>query len=298
MNTITKKTIAIDPKQVKVSEFHSFMLGAVAPRPIAFASTVDPEGNINLSPFSFFNCFGSNPPILIFSPARRVRDNTTKHTLENVLAVPEVVINIVCYSMVEQMSLASTEYDRGVNEFQKSGLTPVFSKRIKPPRVAEAPAAFECRVQQVISLGEEGGAGNLVICEVLLMHVQEAVLTQGKIDPQKMDAVARMGGDYYCRASGSSIFEVAKPRRRGIGIDQIPEHIRYSKVLTGNDLGKLGNTESLPDMLTVKAFAEQESLDERWKGLSTDEKHYHQQLLAVKYLERGDIDNAWRVLLF
>lgn len=292
------KTKAIDPKKISISEFHGYMLGAVAPRPIAFASTVDAEGNVNLSPFSFFNCFGSNPPTLIFSPARRVRDNTTKHTLENVQLVPEVVINIVSYNIVEQMSLASTEYDRGIDEFLKSGLTPIASKLVKPPRVAEAPASFECQVKQIIPLGNEGGAGNLVICEVLMMHVQESVLDEkGTIDPQKLDAVARMGGNYYCRASGSSIFEIAKPRRRGIGIDQIPEPIRYSKVLSGNDLGRLGNSDALPDAFTVKTFAEQEGLSERWKELSMEERQYHQHLLAVKYLERGEIDNAWRVLL-
>lgn len=293
------KTKSIDPKRVSSADFHSLLLGAVAPRPIAFASTVDREGNVNLSPFSFFNCFGSNPATLIFSPARRVRDNTTKHTLENVQEVPEVVINMVSYSIVEQMSLASTEYDRGVNEFLKSGLTPIASQRIRPPRVAEAPASFECIVKQVIPMGEEGGAGNLVICEVLMMHVHEAVLNEaGKIDPQKLDIVARMGGNYYCRASGTSIFEVAKPVRRGIGVDQMPEHVRNSKILTGNDLGRLGNSDSLPDMLTVKAFADQEGLAQRWKDLSKEKLQYHQHLLALKYLEKGEIDNAWRVLLY
>lgn len=294
------KTLQIDPKSVSVPEFHGYMLGAVAPRPIAFASTIDKEGQVNLSPFSFFNCFGANPPILIFSPARRVRDNTTKHSLENVQEVPEVVINIVSYNMVEQMSLASTEYGRGVDEFLKSGFTPLPSNTIKPPRVAEAPVAFECAVKQVIPLGDQGGAGNLVICEVLLMHVQENILDdKGKIDPQKLDAVARMGGDYYCRASGSSIFEVAKPTRHiGIGFDQIPAHIRNSKVLSGNDLGKLANVESLPNALAIKTFAKQESLSDRWSGMNAEERQYHQHLLALKYLQRGEVDNAWHILLF
>lgn len=294
------KTLQIDPRSVSVPEFHGYMLGAVAPRPIAFASTIDKEGQVNLSPFSFFNCFGANPPILIFSPARRVRDNTTKHSLENVQEVPEVVINIVSYNMVEQMSLASTEYGRGVDEFLKSGFTPLPSNTIKPPRVAEAPVAFECTVNQIIPLGDQGGAGNLVICEVLLMHVQENVLDdKGKIDPQKLDAVARMGGDYYCRASGSSIFEVAKPTRHiGIGFDQIPAHIRNSKVLSGNDLGKLANVESLPDALAIKTFAKQESLSDRWSGMNAEERQYHQHLLALKYLQRGEVDNAWHILLF
>ncbi|AHM59514.1 hypothetical protein D770_06255 [Flammeovirgaceae bacterium 311] len=275
------------------------MLSAVAPRPIAFASTVDKEGNVNLSPFSFFNCFGSNPPTLIFSPSRRVRDNTTKHTLDNVLEVPEVVINIVSYSIAEQMSLASTEYDRGINEFLKSGLTPIASERVKPPRVAEAPAAFECVVKEVIPLGNEGGAGNLVICEVLLMHIQEQVLDeQGKIDPHKLDAIARMGANYYCRASGAAVFEIAKPlRHQGIGIDQFPEAIRNSKILTGNDLGKLGNTAVLPDATSVQEFARQEALEDQWSGLGELDRVQQQQLLAQKYLQRGLVEEAWKVLL-
>ncbi|EMR03527.1 flavin reductase family protein [Cesiribacter andamanensis] len=295
-----QKFISIDPKQVSIGEFHGMMLGAVAPRPIAFASTVDKEGNVNLSPFSFFNCFGANPPILVFSPSRRVRDNTTKHTLENVQEVPEVVINIVNYPIVQQMSLASTEYPKGVDEFAKSGLTPLASQRVAPPRVAEAPASFECRVTQIIPLGEEGGAGNLVVCEVLMMHVQEGILNEkGKIDPQKLDAVARMGGDYYCRASGTSIFEVAKPlRHQGIGVDQIPESIRTSKVLTGNDLGKLGNVEELPDPVSIRSFAQLEGLADSLDSLPESERQYHQHLLALKYLQRDEVESAWRILLY
>ena len=285
-------TIKIDPKEVSTGKFHGMMLGAIAPRPIAFASTVDKEGNVNLSPFSFFNCFGTNPPILIFSPARRVRDNTTKHTLENVLEHPEVVINIVNYATVEQMSLASTEYDKGINEFVKSGLTPVQSEKVKPPRVKEAPAAFECKVNEVIPLGEEGGAGNLIICEVVLMHVKENILDiEGRIDPQLLDAVGRMGGDYYCRASGESVFEVAKPtRHKGIGIDQLPEHIRNSAVLTGNDLGKLGNTElsAIPDAGAIQEFA---------KNIQTKtEQEIH--IMAKEFLSHGDVESAWKALLY
>lgn len=294
------KSIPIDPQALNTAEFHGHMLSAVVPRPIAFASTVDKAGNVNLSPFSFFNCFGSNPPTLIFSPSRRVRDNTTKHTLENVLEVPEVVINIVSYSMAEQMSLASTEYDWGINEFLKSGLTPAESTRVKPPRVAEAPAAFECMVKEVISLGSEGGAGNLVICEVLLMHIQEQVLDEaGKIDPHKLDAVARMGANYYCRASGAAVFEIAKPlRHQGIGIDQFPEAIRNSRILTGNDLGKLGNTAQLPSGDAIQEFALQEGLEELWSGLGEPERIQQQQLLAQKYLQRGLVEEAWKVLLY
>jgi flavin reductase (DIM6/NTAB) family NADH-FMN oxidoreductase RutF len=295
-----QKIRTIDPKAVSVGEFHGLMLGAVAPRPIAFASTVDREGNINLSPFSFFNCFGANPPILVFSPSRRVRDNTTKHTLENVQEVAEVVINIVNYPIVEQMSLASTEYEKGVDEFAKSGLTPLPSQHVRPPRVAEAPVSFECIVKDIIPLGEEGGAGNLVICEVLLMHVLESVLDEkGRIDPQKLDAVARMGGDYYCRASGTSIFEVAKPtRHKGIGVDQIPDNIRYSKVLTGNDLGRLGSIEALPDAISIRSFADSEGLANRLASLNESERQYHQHLWALKYLQLGQLEHAWLVLLY
>jgi flavin reductase (DIM6/NTAB) family NADH-FMN oxidoreductase RutF len=285
-------TIKIDPKEVSTPKFHGMMLGAIAPRPIAFASTVDKQGNVNLSPFSFFNCFGANPPILIFSPARRVRDNSTKHTLENVYEHPEVVINIVNYATVEQMSLASTEYDKGINEFIKSGLTPANSDRVKPPRVQEAPAAFECKVNEIVPLGEEGGAGNLVICEVLLMHVQESILdAEGRIDPHLLDAVGRMGGDFYCRASGDAVFEVAKPTRHlGIGIDQLPEHIKTSKILTGNDLAKLGNTElaAIPDENLIQEFS-----NAGLNNSSEEQRH----LIAQKFLEKGDVEAAWKVLL-
>ncbi len=278
--------LTIDPKEVSVPKIHGYMLGAVAPRPIAFASTVDRNGNINLSPFSFFNVFSANPPIMIFSPARKGRDNTTKHTYENVKVIPEVVINIVSYAMIQQASLASTEYDQGVNEFIKSGLTAVPSQRVKPPRVGESPASFECKVNQVIELGKNGGAGNLVICEVLLAHIKEEILdSEGRIDPQKLDAVARMGGDYYCRAQGEAIFKVPKPlTTKGIGVDQIPAPIRNSKILTGNDLGMLGNVEQLP----AKG-----SLDEVIEYADTNEVHTQAQQL----LRKGKVESAWRLLL-
>lgn len=271
----------IDPKEVTVGKMHSYLLGAIAPRPIAFASTIDKDGNINLSPFSFFNCFGANPPILIFSPARRGRDNTTKHTYENVLEVPEVVINIVNYDIVQQMSLASTEYKKGVNEFVKAGLTPLTSTKIKPPRVGEAPVAFECKVLQVIPTGLEGGAGNLVICEVVLAHIKDEVLdAEGKIDPFKLDAVARMGGDWYCRANGEALFTVPKPLEKiGIGIDQLPESIRKSTVLTGNDLAMLANIEQLP------------------AGANNALYSLENQIKAKKYLESSKITEAWSILL-
>ena len=276
----------IDPKEIPVPKMHSYLLGAVAPRPIAFASTIDKAGNINLSPFSFFNVFSANPPILIFSPSRRGKNNTTKHTYENVLEVPEVVINIVNFAIVQQASLSSTEYEKDVNEFIKSGLTPVESDRVKPPRVEESPVSFECKVNQVIPLGDQGGAGNLVICEVLLMHVKDDILDEdGKIDQSKLDAVARMGGDYYCRAQGDAIFKVPKPLATiGIGFDQIPEVIRKSNVLTGNDLGMLGNVEQLPS---------RDLGDEIAKFGNAEEAHKK----AHQLLSENKIEAAWQLLL-
>lgn len=271
----------IDPKAVSTAALHGYMLGAVTPRPIAFASTIDSAGNVNLSPFSFFNVFSANPPIMIFSPARRGRDNTTKHTYENVLQVKEVVINIVNYDIVQQMSLSSTEYGKGINEFEKAGLTPLASQTIKPPRVAESPVQFECRVNEVVSLGTEGGAGNLVICEVLKMHINEAVLDpDGKIDPVKLDAVSRMGGNWYGRAK-QGMFEVPKPLSRlGIGFDQLPEAIRTSKLLTGNDLAMLANVEVLPKGA---------------KAIVNLEQHIAQE--AQKRLVLDDIQGAWELLI-
>lgn len=288
--------LTIDPKEVSVPELHSYLLGAIAPRPIAFASTIDREGNVNLSPFSFFNCFGANPPILIFSPARRGRDNTTKHTFENVKEVGEVVINMVNYAIVEQMSLSSTEYPKGVNEFEKSGLTEVPSVKIKPPRVKESPVAFECKVLEVKETGTEGGAGNLVICEVLLAHFNEDILDANKkVDPYKLDAVARMGGNYYCRAQGDSIFEIPKPLKNlGIGVDSMPEHVRNSTVLTGNNLGRLGNVEQLPSEDEVMEFSKLPDIQEIVKNNQFDENLHK---LAQTYIERGELDIAWKVLL-
>jgi flavin reductase (DIM6/NTAB) family NADH-FMN oxidoreductase RutF len=228
--------MTLDPKELPVGKLHGYLLGAVAPRPIAFASTIDEEGNHNLAPFSFFNIFSANPPIAIFSPARRGRDNTTKHTFENVKVVPEVVINIVNYAIVQQCSLASTDYPEGTNEFEKTGLTAIASDLVKPARVKESPVQMECKVREVIELGNEGGAGNLVVCEIIRIHIDEAVLDENMhIDPKKIDLVGRAGGNYYVRANGSALFEVAKPiANMGIGVDQISEDIRLSKVLTGN----------------------------------------------------------------
>lgn len=273
--------ISINPQDISTGKLHGYLLGAIAPRPIAFASTIDAQGNVNLSPFSFFNVFSANPPILIFSPARRVRDNTTKHTLENALETKEVVINIVNYAMVQQMSLSSTEYAKGINEFKKAGLTEVASDVVKPPRVAEAPVQFECKIKEVVSLGDNGGAGNLIICEVVKLHINEAILdSEGKIDPVKIDTVARMGGNWYNRAK-EGIFEVPKPLSTlGIGVDLLPESLRNSRVLTGNDLGMLANIEQLP---------------EGFNGyVNTSEEI---QKKAQKILCDGNIEEAWKVLI-
>lgn len=284
----------IDPKEIPIPKLQSYLQASVSPRPIAFVSSIDRDRHVNLSPFSFFNMFSMNPPILVFSPSRRVRNNTTKHTLENVLEVPEVVINMVNYQMVQQTSLASCDYPKGVNEFLKAGFTEVTSSIVKPPRVGESHVSFECKVNQVIPLGTEGGAGNLVICEVLLIHLDDAVLDeQGRVDANKMDAVARMGGDYYARASGEAVFTVPKPNEKiGVGIDAIPEHIRHSKILTGNDLGMLGNIEKLPDAESVKQFKLNNQFTET-SALDTIGKHQ----LAQHFLAEGNVEAAWKVLL-
>lgn len=270
----------IDPKAVSTAALHGYMLGAVTPRPIAFASTIDTMGNVNLSPFSFFNVFSANPPIMIFSPARRGRDNTTKHTYENVLQVKQVVINIVNYDIVQQMSLSSTEYGKGVNEFEKAGLTPLASQTIKPPRVAESPVQFECKVNEVVSLGTEGGAGNLVICEVLKMHIDEAILdANGNIDPVKLDAVSRMGGNWYGRAK-EGMFEVPKPLSTlGIGFDQLPKAVCISKFLTGNDLAMLANVQVLPKGAQAIVNVTQQVAQEAQKRLALDDTQGAWELL-------------------
>lgn len=279
---------------------HGYLLSAVAPRPIAFASTVDKDGNVNLSPFSFFNVFSANPPIMIFSPARRGRDNTTKHTYENVKEHAEVVINIVNYDMVERMSLASTEYPKGVDEFVKSGFTKAKSEKVQPPRVLEAPVSFECKVNQVIELGQNGGAGNLVICEVVLMHIKDEILdSESRINPQLIDQVARMGGDWYSRAKLGT-FEVAKPLTTiGIGYDAIPASIRNSPILTGNHLGKLGNVEQLPTQEEITARGGEPEVMAILTGLDGDPDQQQIELhkLAAICLDKGLVLDAWKILL-
>lgn len=283
--------LSFEPKNLTTGTLHGYLLSAVAPRPIAFASTIDIDGNPNLSPFSFFNVFSANPPILIFSPARRVRDNTTKHTLENVEAVKEVVINVVNFDIVQQMSLSSTEYPEGVNEFEKAGLTMLKSDMVKPFRVAESPIQMECKVNDVVKLGAEGGAGNLIICEVVKMHIDDAVLSDDEsINQEKLDLVSRAGGNYYSRAK-SGFFEIPKPLSSlGIGVDAIPESIRKSNVLTGNDLGMLGNVDAMPSLELIEAFNKEH---QNLINLSLEEKHKK----AHDYLANNDVDSAWKLLL-
>ncbi|WP_411030355.1 flavin reductase family protein [Spongiimicrobium sp. 3-5] len=287
--------ISILPSEVSTAQLHGYLLGAIAPRPIAFASTMDEHGRPNLSPFSFFNVFSANPPVMIFSPARRVRNNTVKHSLENVLKTKEVVINVVNYDIVQQMSLASTEYAKGENEFIKAGLTMLKSDMVKPHRVAESPVQFECKVTKVEALGKEGGAGNLIFSEVLKIHVSESVLnSKGAIDQYKIDLVARMGGNWYSRAN-KGMFEVPKPlTSKGIGVESIPANIRLSKVLTGNDLGMLGNVESIPSLEEIKKFV-MSSVAIKTVVSADDEEQLHR--LAQEYLLNNEVLSAWKVLL-
>ncbi len=293
--------ISFSPKEKSVPELMNYLQAGIAPRPIAFASTIDRDGKPNLSPFSFFNIFGSNPPTLIFSPARRVRDNTIKHTLENVYEVPEVVVNVVNFAMVQQVSLSSTEYAKGVNEFEKAGFTPIPSHTVKPFRVKESPMQLECEVKQVIETGTEGGAGNLVICEIKMIHVSEDVLNEnGQIDQHKIDLVARLGGNWYSRATGSALFEVTKPLTTlGIGVDSLPEEILLSRVLTGNDLGRLGNVEKLPETDELKDFIQSGRAEEICieLGFSPGEMGTRRHEMAHLLLEKERVEDAWKVLL-
>ena len=287
--------LTIDPKELTTPKLHGYLQSSVGPRPIALASTLDGNNVPNLSPFSFFNIFSSNPPILIFSPSRRVRDNTIKHTLMNAELNREVVINVVNYAMVEQISLASTEYAAGINEFDKSGLTMIPSHTVKPYRVKEAPVQFECRVNQIIPLGTEGGAGNLILCEILKMHIDENVLdANGSIDQHKIDLVSRLGGNWYSRSS-EGLFEVEKPLTTlGIGVDAIPAFIKESGIFNGNDLGKLGNTEILPTDEEVAIFVK-ESFEV--KGILSADDESKKLLKAKEYLDNNEVIAAWKVLL-
>ncbi|MBC3845506.1 flavin reductase family protein [Winogradskyella echinorum] len=287
--------ISLDPKDLSTGKLHGYLLSAIAPRPIAFASTIGADGSPNLSPFSFFNVFSANPPILIFSPARRVRDNTTKHTLENVEVIKEVVINVVNYDIVHQMSLSSTEYPKGVNEFEKAGLTMLPSDKIKPFRVAESPVQFECKVNEIVHLGNEGGAGNLVICEVVKLHIANEVMNaDDTINQETLDLVARAGGSYYSRAN-KGFFEIPKPlKTNGIGVDNMPDHVKNSMILTGNNLGMLANVESLPNEDDVNKFVL--DISERYPDIKTA-SHREKHKLARNYLSYGDVESAWKLLL-
>jgi flavin reductase (DIM6/NTAB) family NADH-FMN oxidoreductase RutF len=287
--------ISIDPKNIETAKLQGYLQSSVGPRPIAFASTIGVNGIPNLSPFSFFNVFSANPPILVFSPARRVRDNSIKHTLINAEATREVVINVVNYDMVQQTSLASTEYADGVNEFIKSGLTPIPSDVVKPFRVKESPVQFECKVTQIIPLGSEGGAGNLILCEVLRIHIDESILDEnGAIDQYKIDLVSRLGGNWYSR-SNQGLFEVLKPLSTlGIGVDAIPNFIKESTVFNGNDLGMLGNIEALPTREEVSIFVKQNFAV---KGVLSSDDVVKVHLEAKKYLDSNDVFSAWKVLL-
>jgi len=290
--------MVFDFSRLATAEKQYYLQHVVAPRPICFASTIDKEGNVNLSPFSFFNLFSSNPPIVIFSPSRRVRDNTTKHSLQNVMEVPEVVINIVSYDMVQQASLASCEYPKGVDEFTKSGFTKEAATLVKPPMVKESKAKMECKVIEIKSLGELGGAGNLVICEVLRLHVDDSLLVDNKnFDQARLEHVARLGGDWYCHVSKENLFKVPKPNiKLGIGFDALPESIRNSKILTGNQLGQLANVHEMP---VVQPSFDDGHLKNIIQYFSVDpdemEKELHQY--AGKLLEDGKVDEAWQVLL-
>lgn len=273
----------------------------VAPRPICFASTIDKAGNVNLSPFSFFNLFSVNPPICIFSPSRRVRDNTTKHTLENIMEVPECVINIVNYNMVQQTSLASVEYPKGTNEFIKAGFTELASDTVRPPRVAEAPVQLECVVNDIISLGQNAGAGNLVLAEIKRIHISEDILdAEGKIDQLKTDLVARLGGDWYCRVTPDNLFKIAKPNTKiGIGVDAMPKGIRNSTILTGNNLGQLGNVEALPTDEDIETYCQSDEIKELLDATIGDSQTRELQLhlKARQLLDEGRVEDAWKVLL-
>ena len=287
--------LTIDPKEIAPAKLQAYLQTAVAPRPIAFASTIDSNGNPNLSPFSFFNVFSSNPPILIFSPARRVRDNTTKHTLINAQDTKEVVINVVNYDIVQQMSLSSTEYAAGVNEFEKAGFTMLKSDLVKPFRVAESPVQFECKINEIIALGDQGGARNLIICEVVKIHIHEAVLdASGMIDQHKIDLVARMGSNWYSR-SNAGMFEVEKPLTTlGIGVDMIPDFIKESSFFSGNDLGKLGNIENIPTEEEISIFVN-ENFEVKAVLSSDDSNTIFQK--AKEYVDNGKALDAWKLLL-
>jgi len=288
--------LSINLKEISVAQAQQYLQHVVAPRPICFASTIDKAGNINLSPFSFFNLFSSNPPIVVFSPSRRVRDNSVKHTLQNVIEVPEVVINMVDYDMVQQASLASCDFAKGINEFKKAGFTMQPAILVKPPMVKESKVKLECKVIEIKPLGNEGGAGNLVICEVLQLHIDKSLLDEkGEVDQRKFKLVARLGGDWYCRVDEQNLFKVEKPNTKtGIGVDALPPYIRDSKFLTGNNLGSLANVTELPKMDTKFCDQRLQNIlifdNKETRGIKIHD-------YAKELLEEGNLEKAWQVLL-
>lgn len=288
--------LSVNPNEIATPDLHQYLIGAVAPRPIAFVSSISTDGVVNVAPYSFFNVFGSNPPIAVFSSNRRVRDNSTKDTYQNVMESREVVINMVNYDMVYQMALASVEYDSGISEFEKSGLTPIPSDLVKPPRVAESPVQFECHVEQIIPTGDKGGAATLFVCRIIRLHLDENILdANSRIDPQKADLMARMGRAFYCRASGDAVFPILQPvTKMGIGVDQLPDHIRLSEVLTGNDLARLASVERIPK--SSSGILSDPEVMNALAGNGQDRErrlHLHAQLL----ISRNEVDLAWQVLL-
>lgn len=287
-----------DLSLLPTAEKQYYLQQIVAPRPICFASTIDKEGRVNLSPFSFFNVFSAQPPIVIFSPARRVRNNTTKHTLENVQAIPEVVIHMVTVDMVQQQSLASCEYPRDVNEFVKAGFTPEPAHKVRPPMIKECKVKMECRVQEIKPLGTEGGAGNLVICEVLLLHIDDSLLDhEKKMDPRRLPLVARLGGDWYSVVNEQNLFQVAKPNTQlGMGMDALPAAIRNSRIFSGNDLGQLANCTRIPDVDPGYEDAHLKQIIQYF-SISPEEMEKELHRYAKELLQKGDVQAAWQILL-
>ena len=284
----------IDPQDLTTREIHKILLNAVTPRPIALASTIDKNGNVNLSPFSYFNVFSAAPPILVFSPANRVTDNSRKDTLENILETKEVVINLVDFSLVEPTSLSSVYYKRGIDEFLKSGLTKITSEKVQPPRVSESPISFECKVNKVISLGNNGGAGNLIISEIVMIHINKQLLTlNGDIDPLKLNLVARMGGNYYLNVKSENLFEIQKPIGvNAIGVDKLPNHANKSDILTKNDLARLANIETLPKKAQIKKFIESSEIEKITSLANKNEKVILNHKKVKEYLDKNDLESA------
>lgn len=290
----------IDPAQSETKDVYRYMVGSVCPRPIAFASTLDGDGQPNLAPYSFFNAFGANPPTLIFSSSRRIKDNTTKHTYENTCEIDEVVINIVTYDIAEQMVLTSTEYPRGVDEFKKAGFTPEPSAKVKPFRAKESPVNYECRVKEVRPMGEEAGAGNLIICEVVCINVDDHVLDEnGRIDAVKLDPMGRLGGFWYTRAS-QGLMEIPTPQGTdNIGMDGLPDAIKHSSLLTGNELAQLGKLQEMPSLPEVEEYENDPANQGLIKG-EADEKYQEEvlQKAAKELLYNRETEKALKVLLF